>query len=655
MRREGTTQVKTRLLFIVPYPELKEKAEFVIRNYPDRSRIEVDINVMTVEEMPEKIDVGHYDAVIARGYSAQKMRRIADQVPVVGLEISGYDIVRAIMECKELADPAKIAVISPDGPLYEVEAVCRYFGCRAKAYVATRHEELVQVVRQAREEGCEAVIGGYSVNLCAKQEGLPSVVIRTGEDTIQQALGEAVRIVEQIRKEQVVSQTYKTIIYSSKEGILYVDDRGIIQVRNRVIREMEGNNSLMHRRLGEVIPFFAEPFREAVATGREVSGKIYTFPQTRITVSAEFTPVVVGQKVAGVVINVSDITKIQDLEGKIRRKLGEKGLRARHTFEDIIHESAVMEQTIGQARRYAASEANVMIVGETGTGKELFAQSIHNASQRKNGPFVAINCAALPENLLESELFGYVEGAFTGTAKGGKMGLFEQAHGGTLFLDEIGEISPAIQTKLLRALQEREVRRIGDDKVISVNVRIISATNKNLKGLAERGNFRRDLMYRLDVLRLLIPPLRKRGTDAWLLFKRLLGERGMAGEGLPAMDAEALSMFRSYPFKGNIRELENVAERITVLCQGGGISAADMEQILYPQDVADEAWDEEPGDLQADAARGHDYRKGQHSGISERELILWGLEQCQGNQSKAARLLGMDRSTLWRKRQKYGI
>ena len=217
---------------------------------------------------------------------------------------------------------------------------------------------------------------------------MPSVVIRTGEDTIRQALGEAVRIVEQIRKEQVVSQTYKTIIYASKEGILYVDSRGIIQVRNRVIREMEGNNSLMHRKLEEVIPLFCGAV--SGGGGHRAGGQrenLYVSPDPDHGF-AEFTPVVVGRKVAGVVVNVSDITKIQEMEGKIRRKMGEKGLRARYTFDDIIHESAVMEETIAQARRYAASEANVMILGETGTGKELFAQSIHNASQRKNGPFV---------------------------------------------------------------------------------------------------------------------------------------------------------------------------------------------------------------------------------------------------------------------------
>ena len=191
--------------------------------------------------------------------------------------------------------------------------------------------------------------------------------------------------------------------------------------------------------------------------------------------------------------------------------------------------------------------------------------------------------------------------------------------------------------------------------MISVNVRIISATNKNLTRLTGRGDFRRDLMYRLDVLRLLIPPLRKRGQDAWLLFGRLLDSYGADRMGAPAMEPEALAMFRSYPFRGNIRELENVTERIMVLCRGGRISAADMEQILYPRDVEDEELPAEGDGGQSAGTWEREYKKEQPTGVSERELILWGLKQCQGNQSRTAKLLGMDRSTLWRKRQKYGI
>ena len=314
-----------------------------------------------------------------------------------------------------------------DSPLWLFCAGTHSLGCRPGPGC---HGKLEGAVIRAKAEGCDAVIGGYAANLCAEKAGLPAVIVRTGEETIQQAMNEAVRTVERVRQERIIAQMYKTIIYSSKEGILYVDAGGNIQVRNRVIREMAGNISLMDKPLKKAIPLLYEGFQESVSTGQEISGKIYTFSKTKTTISAEFIPVVVGDEISGVVINVSDITKIQELEGRIRRKLSEKGLSAKYTFEDVVHESKIMEDTIEEAKQYAASDANISIVGETGTGKELFAQSIHNASPRKNGPFVAINCAALPENLLESELFGYVEGAFTGTSKGGKMGLFEQAHGG---------------------------------------------------------------------------------------------------------------------------------------------------------------------------------------------------------------------------------
>lgn len=287
---------------------------------------------------------------------------------------------------------------------------------------------------------------------------------------------------------------------------------------------MNGDVSLMDRKLKTVLPYLYKDFETVMTGGLEQSGRILTIPGTKTRVSVSCRPVIANKEISGAVICLSDITLIQNLESQIRRKLSERGLKARYTFDDILHESGTMKETIETARRYAATDSNVIIVGETGTGKELFAQSIHNSSRRKNGPFVAINCAALPENLLESELFGYVEGAFTGTSRGGKMGLFEQAHGGTLFLDEVEEISLSTQSKLLRTLQEKQVRRIGDNKVIDIDVRILSATNKSITRLSEEGGFRKDLMYRLDVLRLFLPPLRQRERDVEFLFCHLLGK-----------------------------------------------------------------------------------------------------------------------------------
>ncbi|MGP8310744.1 sigma 54-interacting transcriptional regulator [Enterocloster aldenensis] len=636
-----------RLLFIVPYPELREKVEHVISHHPEKKRLNADIRVMTVEDTPD-FPADEYDAIIARGYTAQKTVAKYKQVPTIGLSISGYDMVRAISECCEMYHPKKVAVLGFGGQMYEVKNICRFFKIDVEVHAPVRHEELPAKLDQAIAAGCDALIGGYSANIVARQKDFPAVVIRTGEDTVLQAVDEAIHTVDQIRHQRIISQMYKTIIYSSKDGLLYVDAAGVIQVRNRVIRQMNGDISLMDRPLKQALPYLYKMFRCVVTSGQEESGRILTIPGTRVTVSVSCTPVIANKEISGVVFFLSDITMIQNLESQIRRKLSERGFQAKYTFQDIIHQSRVIDQTIETARRYAASDSNVIIVGETGTGKELFAQSIHNSSSRKNGPFVAINCAALPENLLESELFGYVEGAFTGTSKGGKMGLFEQAHGGTLFLDEVGEISTSIQSKLLRVLQERQVRRIGDNKVIDVNVRIISATNKSISKLSDQGLFRRDLVYRLDVLRLFLPPLRERENDVELLFLHLLqAQCRETRTPLPQLEPGALSLLHQYPFIGNIRELKNMVERASVLKTGDIITKKNLQDALYPPDL--DMAPESGAAFMAAAKEGMP----DTGPVTEPEKLRQALEQCNGNRTRAARLLGMDRSTLWRKMQKY--
>ena len=512
-----------RLLVIVPYPELKEIVDYVLAHHPERERLDADVQVMTVEDTPD-VPADEYDAIIARGYSAQKTIARYKNIPTICLDISGYDMLRAVIECQKLFHPGKIAICGFESRLFEAEEICRMVGVNAAVFAPVLHDDLEKTMERILASGCDAVVGGYSACILAEHRGIPSVVIKTGQDTVARAVDEAVRTVDRIRGERVISQMYKTIIYSSEDGLLYVDRNGVIRVRNRVVRQMNGDVSLMDRKLKTVLPYLYKDFETVMTGGLEQSGRILTIPGTKTRVSVSCRPVIANKEISGAVICLSDITLIQNLESQIRRKLSERGLKARYTFDDILHESGTMKETIETARRYAATDSNVIIVGETGTGKELFAQSIHNSSRRKNGPFVAINCAALPENLLESELFGYVEGAFTGTSRGGKMGLFEQAHGGTLFLDEVEEISLSTQSKLLRTLQEKQVRRIGDNKVIDIDVRILSATNKSITRLSEEGGFRKDLMYRLDVLRLFLPPLRQRERDVEFLFCHLLGK-----------------------------------------------------------------------------------------------------------------------------------
>lgn len=258
----------------------------------------------------------------------------------------------------------------------------------------------------------------------------------------------------------------------------------------------------------------------------------------------------------------------RDLRNLVQKMTGSRPVE----FEDITCRSTVMKALIAQARRYALSESTVLIRGETGTGKELFARALHSGSMRKNGNFIPINCAAIPETLMESELFGYEEGAFTGAVKGGKPGLFELANGGTLFLDEIGDMAVHLQVKLLRVLQERRVRRLGSSRELEVDVRVITATNRNLEDMVTRETFREDLYYRLNVIPLILPPLRERPEDIIVLAEYFLQRfADKMRRPVNTFAAEAAECLQRYDWPGNVRELENVIERAVNLVDGSQV------------------------------------------------------------------------------------
>lgn len=269
-----------------------------------------------------------------------------------------------------------------------------------------------------------------------------------------------------------------------------------------------------------------------------------------------------GQK-AGGVLTLQIATRVREMERKLRLKLKAKGHEAQYSFDHLIYKSTAMERAVAMAKKIAVNDLNVLIHGETGTGKELFAHAIHNESPRKNYPFVAINCSALPDSLLESELFGYEEGAFTGARKGGKPGLFEQAHGGTIFLDEIGDISPNLQARLLRVVQQKEILKIGATSVLPIDVRILAATNSDLESKAREGRFRADLYHRLNVLHIRIPSLRERQEDIPFLMDYFLHRHQYQGEVSP----QVLKAFQDYHWPGNVRELENSIDYLMVMGQ----------------------------------------------------------------------------------------
>jgi transcriptional regulator with PAS, ATPase and Fis domain len=313
------------------------------------------------------------------------------------------------------------------------------------------------------------------------------------------------------------------------------------------------------------------------------------------------------------------------------------GATARFTFEDVIGESLPIKECLRLAKIAANSAANTLIQGESGTGKELIAQAIHNGSSRANGPFVAINCGALPRDLVESELFGYEEGSFTGARQGGRPGKFEMAQGGTIFLDEIGEMPLEMQVKLLRVLQERKIMRIGGQRLVDVDVRVITATNRDLSEDVRLGNFRSDLYYRLNVLLITIPPLRDRQGDIILLSEFFLNKLcPQSGVPCKSFSPAAQALLLDYPWPGNIRELENVVERAVNVCP---------DELIGPVHL--------PAHMQRT-------RKAARAAIPnlrdvEKEFMQKVLDDCKGNISLAAKTLGIGRTTLYQKIKHYAL
>ena len=338
------------------------------------------------------------------------------------------------------------------------------------------------------------------------------------------------------------------------EGIVGVNERGEVFASNHKLEEITGipGARALQRPAAEVYPFV--PFARCLAERAPQPAQVVSANGVNMNVAV--APVLRGGACIGAFATVQRFSDAENRQNELRSQLLHKGYRAKYTFDDVVGQSPAIRRCITILKKMSLTQLPVLLIGETGTGKELFAHAVHNASPRANGPFVAINCAAMPENLLESELFGYEEGAFTGARKGGKPGLFEFAHKGTLFLDEVEGMSTALQCKLLRVLQEREIMRVGGNRIVSVDVRIVAATNENLDKMVEEGTFRRDLYYRLNTLPVLIPPLREREGDLLLLIDHF--RKGIGASFTLSPELERLLL--THQWRGNIRELRNVGE-----------------------------------------------------------------------------------------------
>jgi len=436
------------------------------------------------------------------------------------------------------------------------------------------------------------------------------------------------------------SKYQNAIVENIKEAFLTIDNKGVLTYMNHKAAEMLAFDieESVGKHISDLVPF--KPIiLEVLETGKGYVDREYVLTNNAGKKLHLFKTAIPIRDKNGNLTGVIDIFREIGYIKKIVNKM--VGAKASFEFDDIIGETPAFKKCIEKAKKAARSSSNILIQGESGTGKELFAQSIHNYSSRRNKPFVAINCAAIPRELIESELFGYAKGSFTGGMKGGRPGKFELADGGTIFLDEIGDMPIDVQAKLLRVLQDKKVMRVGGDSIFNVNVRIIAATNKNLYEEAKNNNFRWDIYYRLNVLRINIPALNERKEDIPLIVNKLVSKiNKRLGTDIKGINNEVIDILEKHSWKGNVRELENVVERMMNIC---------MNDRIGLEHLPDEYIEIEPKIEETENYKIRTFEE------AEKEIISKAIKYFKGNIAQTSRSLKISRNTLYNKMKKYNI
>lgn len=572
------------------------------------------------------------EVIISRGGTAAILRNHLS-IPVLSIPLSAFDLLENIREATKYG--RKIGFSAYGAPISNLKIFERLFDAEIKQIIYNSSESLRVGILQARNEGIEVMVGGGYTSEISQQIGLPCIFIGSNEESIANVIEEA-KIVARIRREEKEkTKRIEAIINSVSEGMVAIDRNKRITVFNKMAEDLLGVRDAIGMSVEEVAPMLG--LCEVLKTGMPKYQNIQKLGENQVI--ANLIPLFLGGEIIGAIASFSNVSEVVGIEHKVRRSHA-KGFVANYTLDNMVWESPVMKGVVEQVRQFAQSDSTVLITGETGTGKELMAHCIHNLSHRKKEPFVTINCSALPENLLESEIFGHEEGAFTGAKRGGKIGLFEMADRGSIFLDEIGSISKGFQARLLRVLQNKDVMRVGGDRVISVNVRVIAATNKNLIEEVGRQRMRMDLYYRLNILRIHVPPLRERKEDIPYLvrgfFDFFVQKYDKELEGLPET---LVKRFFDYSWPGNVRELQNLMERFVLMVE----RPKDYEKVLnklFEECVnVEKVLSRHGGNDSMDTDSAENAFKG----------VLKGHAY---NREDIARLLGISRTTLWRKSKK---
>lgn len=638
-----------RIALVAPYSNLRTLFQRVAEGMPCTLTFQEDVAleeaVSAASEMIRNAPEGQEPEVIcSRGGSADFIQAKLN-VPVVSVSTTAMDLLRVLLPFRGKVQ--RVAFFNYRESLPEVQNVATALGMEIREYLFHNGEEMQSHMVEAAANGAQIGVGGILVLPMRQVCGLDGILLETGEEAIRRALREAFALARLQRMERQRQARTMTILHTINEGIMVTDENNMLTLINPAAENILGITAAAA---------VGHDSREKVPNTRTLNVLQSGVPELnelqdingRIIVTNRI-PIKMDNNTIGVVCSFSEADSIRKAERQLRGKIRPAHLKARYTLEDIITADPAMLKLVRLARSYAATDGSVLLQAESGCGKELFAQGIHRVSRRAKGPFVPVNCAAIPPSLLESELFGYEEGAFTGARRKGKAGYFELAHEGTLFLDEIGELPGHLQSRLLRVLQEKEVMRLGGAEMIPVDVRIICATNRNLEQMVRTGQFRQDLYYRCKVLPLAIPPLRERGRDVIRLACHFLRagflQRSHNLFEEKAFETDCAPELLAYRWPGNVRELGNVMERLLLNHE---IQPEKSLKSLLAGFLADEfAADNTEIALPEAMHTGMGLKE--ELATMERQLIGRQLLACNGDYGMAAKRLGISRVSLWRK------
>ncbi|MDM8040290.1 sigma 54-interacting transcriptional regulator [Klebsiella quasipneumoniae] len=571
--------------------------------------------------------------IISRGGTAALLRNNIP-IPVIEIAHDFHGVYRILQEAKNKSQ--KIAAIGFPQFCRALRHYQSMTNDEFKICQVYNHHDIENVIKNLSENDYHMVIGGLTVAEMAKKYNLNVIEGDADNNSIEQAINEAHGLLKYINRENLKLVMSHAALNQSREGIMCVDQLSEIIHINAI------GMTLFQCQVGDKL-FKKEVFKDIYASminesnvkeqAIEINGTLVSLSVRHFSNRHNSYAVITGLS--------QESTLWQQTTSK---KSHLRGYATSYSFDNIIAQSPIMHQVIQKARLCAQHELPVHILGDTGTGKELFAQSIHHVSARSHGPFVALNCAAIPESLLESELFGYAEGAFTNARKGGKPGVFEMATNGTVFIDEISEAPLSVQVKLLRVLQEKQFSRLGGDTLLSADFRLITASNKDLGQLVASGEFRQDLYYRINILELQLPSLRERPEDIMVLIHHLLQQQNKH----LTFTADAVNCLQNYDWPGNIRELQAVIYRLIVLLDGNTVNKEVLQQISHLSPVCHQSVSlVSDHTLVADES---DLLKKQ-----EKQLIASVIEKTDGDRTRASAILGISPTTLWRKLKQHNI